>query len=130
VAYTYQQILESEYQSLAEEHAQALADLEAGRISEDPLRTTSASRRILELDGTRERLDRRANQFIASQQGQPQASKYGLNKDEIEVAHTIASGARDLTNEERERIYAEQKSKLARMRATREYDDTQGRVFK
>jgi hypothetical protein len=125
MAYSYQQILESQYQRIAEEQSQAAADLEAGRISEDAYRVTGAADRILELDKTREALDRRANQYIASQQQQPQGNQYGLSQSEVEIARGISSGDSSLTNAERERIYAANKNKLRHMRQTGEYRDDQ-----
>jgi hypothetical protein len=128
MAYSYQQILEAQYQRIADEQAQQVAELEAGRVSEDAFRTTSAADRILELDKSRDALDRRAAGFAAGQQQQPQASRYGLSKDEVDVAHSIASGDRDMTNDDREKSYAEQKQKLRHMRSTGQYSDGQGAV--
>jgi hypothetical protein len=127
VAYSYQQILESQYARIAEEQAGAVAELEAGRLSEDAYRTTSAADRILELDKSREALDRRADQYVASQQQQPQGNAHGLSATEVEIARGISSGDSSLTNADREKIYAANKNKLRHLRATGEYRDDQGR---
>lgn len=128
MAYSYQAILESQYQSIAEEQAQAAAELEAGRIAEDAYRTKAAADRILDLDKSREMLDRRARGFVQSQQAQPQGNKYGLNNDEVQVARTLSAGSTTMTNDDRERIYAENRAKYRHQRATGEYRDDQGRV--
>ncbi|MGJ4939297.1 hypothetical protein ACQR1W_01885 [Bradyrhizobium sp. HKCCYLS1011] len=57
----------------------------------------------------------------------PQASKYGLSEQEREVAHNWTSDA-SLSNDERERIYAEQRAKYRQMRADGSYRDDQGMV--
>jgi hypothetical protein len=128
MAYSYQQILEAQYLRITDEQAQAAAELEAGRVSEDAYRVTDAANRILQLDKDREALDRRAQGFIASQQAQPQTSKYGLSQDEVEIARGIAGNDRGLSGDDRERIFAENKLKLARARADGSYRDDQGRV--
>lgn len=125
MAYSYEQILRSQYERLADEQAQAVAELEAGRVSEDSYRTTSAADRILELDKTRDALDRRAQNFVAGQQ-QPQGNQFGLNRDEIDIANGIASADASLTDTERQRAYATNKHRLRQMRASGQYRDDQG----
>jgi hypothetical protein len=128
MAYSYQQILEAQYQRIADEHAEQTAELEVARVGEDAYRVTAAADRILELDKSREALDRRAQQYLASQQAQPQISRYGLSRDEAEIARGIAGNDRSLSSDDRERIFAENKLKLARARADGSYRDDQGRV--
>jgi hypothetical protein len=125
MAYSYQQILQSQYESKAAERAQALADLEASRLAEDPSGTMDAANRVIEIDKSVGALDRIANQYVASQQQQPQGNKYGLSAQEVEVAHNSFSG---VSKEERERSYRENRDKLRHMRATGEYSDSQGKV--
>jgi hypothetical protein len=124
VAYTYQQILQSQYETKAAERAQALADLEASRLAEDPSGTMDAANRIVDIDKSVTALDRIANQYVASQQ-QPQGNKYGLSPTEVEVAHNSHSGG---SKEDREKSYAENRDRLRRMRSTGEYRDDQGSV--
>ncbi len=128
MAYSYEDILRAQYQRIADEHAQQTAELEAGRVGEAAYRVTAAADRILELDKSREALDRRAQQFVASQQAQPQASPWGLSESEISIAHGIAGNDRSLSNDDREKIFAEQKHKLRNMRATGQYRDDQGSI--
>jgi len=125
MAYTYEQILRSQYENIATEQAQQLAELEAGRLAEDAYRTTAAADRILELDKSREALDRRAQGYVASQQAQPQGNAYGLSNDEIEVAKNSHSAG---TADERIEEYAKNKALYRHKRATGEYRDDQGTV--
>jgi hypothetical protein len=119
VAYSYQQILEAQYQRLAEQSAAEAAELEAGRVAEDASRVIYAADRILELDKAREALDRRAQGYVAAQQAQPQGSRFGLSP--VEAEHAKISG---ISDEE----YARNKSKMVRMKGEGYWD--QGRVFK
>ena len=80
MAYSYQQILESQYSRLEVEHAEAAAELEAARRVEDAYRTTSAADKILELDKYRDALDRRAQSFIAGQQAHGTGSQPGVQR--------------------------------------------------
>lgn len=127
MAYSYQQILESQYESKAANRSQALADLEAARLNEDPAGTMDAADRILEIDKSVAALNTIANQYVRSQQQQPRGSKYGLSQDEMEIAHGFASGDRSMSNDEREKTYAENRDRLRHMRATGAYRDDQGR---
>jgi hypothetical protein len=118
MAYSYQQILEAQYRRIADEYAETVADLEAGRVNEDAYRVTSAADRILELDKSREALDRRAQTFVAGQQ-QSQGNQFGLSKDEQDVAKI--SGISD-------EQYVRNKQRYRAMKAEGYWD--QGRVFK
>ncbi|WP_316216753.1 hypothetical protein [Bradyrhizobium sp. SZCCHNR3003] len=128
MAWNYNDILVSQGQRLEAERAQALAELEAGRIYEDASLVNTASDNILRIDRDYAQLVRYANN-MATQQRAPR-SQYGLTDAEVEIARTIGETRNDLTDEARERIYAENKARYRQMRATGEYDDTQGRVFK
>jgi hypothetical protein len=88
----------------------------------------NAADEILTVDQKKLALDRIANQYVAQQQVQPQGNRYGLSKDEVDVAHGIASSDQRMTKDDREQLYAQNKAKLARMRATGEYRDDQGTV--
>lgn len=67
-----------------------------------------------------------ATEHVASMQRQPTApsNKYGLSDEEVSIAHGLSKYASDLTDEKREQIYSENKSKLHRMRASGEYRRT------
>ena len=130
MAYSYAQILESQYESIDSEQSQAVADLEAARLAEDAWRTTNAANRILELDKTREALDRRAQGFVASQQAAQQGgNRFGLSETERSVAHNSFT-AYDMTKEQKEELYARNRQKYQHMKATGQYSVDQGRVFK
>jgi hypothetical protein len=122
MAYEHESVIRAQYQQLAADRAQALAEYEAGRIKEDDFETMSAANRILEADQKRMALDRIAHTFVASQQ-QPQGNQYGLSESEVTIARGISSGDRTLTNADRERIYAEKKQQLSLMRQRGEYVD-------
>ena len=82
MAYSYEAILTANAQDIEAEQMQAAADLEAARHREDADAVRFASRRILDLDGERERLAARANNYYAGQQqhqAQQQRSKYNLS---------------------------------------------------
>jgi hypothetical protein len=128
MAYSYQQIFEAAYQNVDEEQALAAAELEAARISEDPYRVQEATKAMLKTDGERERLDRRAQEFRAQQQRQPQGNKWGLSKDEIDIARTHATGDRSITDEQRLELYARNKARYQQMRRDGSYRDDQGMV--
>ena len=124
MAYSYEQILQSQYEAKAADRALALADLEAARINEDAVNTMAAADRIVEIDKSVGALDRIAQTYV-SQQQQPQGNKFGLSPTEVEVAHNSHSGG---SKEERERDYAQNRDRLRRMRASGEYSDSQGSV--
>jgi hypothetical protein len=127
VAYEYESIIKAQYETIAQQRAQAAADLEAARLAEDSYNTMDASNRIVDADMRRAQVDQIANRYVASQQ-RPQGNQYGLSQSEVEIARGLASGDSTLTNADRERIYSENKNKLRHMRQTGEYRDDQGTV--
>jgi hypothetical protein len=127
MAFEHDAIIRAQYQQLVEDRARAVADLESGRISEDQYTTMEAANRILEADQKRAALDNIANNYIASQQ-QPQSNRYGLSRDEVEIAHGIAGNDPHMSLEQRELVYAQNKQKLRMMRQSGEYRDDNGRV--
>jgi hypothetical protein len=125
MAYEHEAVIKAQYQQLANDRAQAAAEYEAARIAEDGSSTMFAADRILEVDQKRAALDRIANNYVASQQ-KPQGNQFGLNQDEMDIANGIASGDQTITNEQRQRAYAQNKERLRYMRATGQYRDDQG----
>jgi hypothetical protein len=125
MAYEHEAVIKAQYQQLANDRAQAAAEYEAARIAEDGSSTMFAADRILEVDQKRAALDRIANNYVASQQ-QPAGNQFGLNRDEMDIANGIASGDQTITNEQRQRAYAQNKERLRYMRATGQYRDNQG----
>jgi hypothetical protein len=86
MAYDHETVIRAQYQQLAADRAQALAEYEAGRIKEDDYETMSAANRILEADQKAMALDRIANQYVRSQQQGPQGNPHGLSDDEMDIA--------------------------------------------
>jgi hypothetical protein len=126
VAYEYEAIIRAQYETIAQQRAQAAADLEAARMSEDSYSTMDASNRIVDADMRRAQVDQIANRFVASQQA-PRGNQFGLSDDEVSIARGISGGDSSLTNDDRERIYSANKNKLRHMRQTGQYRDDQGR---
>jgi hypothetical protein len=126
MAFDNSAIIKAQYQQLQADRAQAYADLEAQRHAENEWGTMNAANAILEADAKLQALDRVANTYVAGQQQAAQGSRYGLSRDEVAIARGIGSGDPKLTDDERQRIYAEQKGKYQHMRATGAYRDDQG----
>jgi hypothetical protein len=125
MAYNHESVIRAQYEQLAADRAQAVAEYEAGRVNEDGHSVMFAADRILEIDQKRTALDRIATNFAAGQQ-RPAGNQFGLNRDEMDIANSIASGDQTITNEQRQRAYAQNKERLRYMRATGQYRDDQG----
>jgi hypothetical protein len=125
MAYSYEDILKSQYEQKAADRAQALADLEAARIKEDAFDTMNAADRIVEIDKSVSALDRIANQYVQQSQAQPRGNKWNLSNEEMEVAKASHSSG---TAEERIEDYARNKQRYQHARATGAYRDDQGSV--
>ena len=124
--FDHNQVLQAQFQQLASERARAYADYENGRLAEDEYSTMNAANLIVEADAKLAALNNIANNYVAAQQ-QPQGNRYGLNPDEVQIAHGIAGHDPHITLEQRELVYAQNKQKLQHMRATGQYRDDQGR---
>lgn len=127
MAFEHQAVISAQYEQLSNERAQAVAEYEHGRINEDRYAVMAAADRIVEADARRAALDNIARAFV-SQQQQPRGNQFGLNQDEVVIAHGIGGGDPSLTDQERERVYAYNRDKLRHMRATGAYRDDQGSV--
>lgn len=125
MAYSYEQILRSQYEGKAADRQMAVAELEAARVAEDPSATMIAADRILEIDKSVSALNVIANQYVASQRAQPQGNAHGLSNEEVEVAKASHSAG---TAEERIEEYARNKQRYQHMRQTGQYRDDQGSV--
>jgi hypothetical protein len=134
MAFKYEDLIIDQSQQLQAERAEAMAELEAGRQTEDIVRCREAEKRILQIDNDHERLERYANQFVMRQQAQQPANQFGLSQAEIEVAHNSFGPIKrnghyvDLSKDEKERLYAEQRNKYHYMRQTGQYRDDQGTI--
>ncbi|WP_316159802.1 hypothetical protein [Bradyrhizobium sp. SZCCHNRI20481] len=128
MSYSYDEILVAQGQRIEAERAQQVAELEAGRMSEDPDRVNDAANRILELDAQYAALAQRANSYYAQGQAHArQANPHGLNDQEMEVAANFSQDP-SLSREQKLEIYARQKARYQHMRRTGEYRDDQGTV--
>jgi hypothetical protein len=137
----YRDILMDGYQEIDAEQAQLVAELEAARMNDDSEGVRAARRRILELDGQRDNLTRRANLFVAAQNA-PQAApgfgddvrrdhvelarQYGLNASEIGVAVNWTQDPH-MSDEVKVKRYVENRHRLRQARADGSYRDDQGR---
>ncbi|WP_316227203.1 hypothetical protein [Bradyrhizobium sp. SZCCHNR1047] len=126
MAWTYESILATQGQRLEAERAQALAELEAARIYEDVSLMNTASDALLRVDRDYAQLSRYANNMAAQQQ-MPR-NQFGLNDDEVAIARTLGETRQDLTDEQREQIYAQNKARYHQMRRDGTYRDDQGTV--
>jgi hypothetical protein len=119
--YSYQDILLAQEQRLQARRASAVADLESARLREDADGVAYAADEILRVDTDFSRLTTIANQFVAQQQAAAPRNKYNLSDDEVEVARGIAGNDPSLSDDDRERIYAEQRYRHRHLTATGQY---------
>ena len=127
MAYDPKSIIEAQYTALADERSAAYAALEAARVAEDEYTVMNAANRLIDADARRAALDNIAHRYVAGQAQQQQGSRWGLSKDEAAIAHGIASNDPNMTADQREQIYAQNRDRLRHMRATGAYRDDQGR---
>jgi hypothetical protein len=117
----------SDYDLAIEEQA---LDIRRAEANGDTYAARTASQNLASLRLQRNEYVAMSNAHAASLRPAPGASRYGLSKDEQEIAAGISGSDPRLSREDRERIYLEGKQKLRHMRQTGEYRDDQGRVFK
>lgn len=128
MAYTYQEIIQAEYQDLANEEAHASATLEQARITEDVDAIKIATDRIYTVDQKRQSLTQRVQSFNAQHAAQPR-SRFGLTPEEQEIArlgpHTHKDYPRErfLTDDQKEEIYARNRAKYRAMIANGSYSN-------
>jgi hypothetical protein len=131
--FEYRDILLSQEQRIQAKRAQAVAELESGRVSEDAYLVNEAADTILRCDADMARLHQIANEYVSRQQHAQLTNRFHLSETEREVAEAALPNRPDmpkLSADDKHRIYSENRARLNRMRQTREYDDTQGRVFR
>jgi hypothetical protein len=140
MAFTYEDTLKDQWQILEAERAEALAEYERARTSEDALGVREAGRAILRIDNEKAALAQVANRLVARQQPPPPvgaddlsrrdvdlASRYGLSAQEVAIAKGWTSSP-SLSDEDRVKTYIEQRQKYRQQRASGEYRDDQGVV--
>lgn len=128
MAFENDAIIRAQFQQLQADRAQAYADLEAQRHAENEFGTMNAANAILETDAKLAALERVANTYVSGQQRAQSQNRYGLSSDEIAIARGNGSGDPRLTNDDRDRIYSEQKARYQQARRDGSYRDDQGRV--
>jgi hypothetical protein len=126
VPYEHRDVVLAQHNKLLAERARVVGEYEEARLGEYPDAVMYAADKLTEIDAKIGALNQIANNLVASQQQAQPQNKYGLNKDEQEIARGLASGDRSMSDEDRQRVYAEQKAKYQRMRATGQYRDDQG----
>lgn len=124
--YEHRDVVLAQHNKLLAERARVVGEYEEARLGEYPDAVMYAADKLTEIDAKIGALNQIANNLVASQQQAQPQNKYGLNKDEQEIARGLASGDRSMSDEDRQRVYAEQKAKYQRMRATGQYRDDQG----
>lgn len=122
MAYDHTAVIQAQYNQLAADRAQAMADYEAGRTAEDEYTTMAAANRLLDSEAKIAALDKVAGAYAQQQQHhahQQQANPHGLSRDELEVAK-ISGISGDQ--------YARNKQRMNAMKDQGFW--SQGRVFK
>jgi hypothetical protein len=128
MAFKHDDVITAQFNKLTAERARAAGEYEEARLSEDSDSVMYAADKIVEIDARIGALNRIADNFVAGQQRQQQANRYGLSADEVTIARGIGSGDAKLSNDDRERIYAEQKGRYQQARRDGSYRDDQGSV--
>jgi hypothetical protein len=140
MAFTYEDTLKDQWQILEAERAEALAEYERARTSEDALGVREAGRAILRIDNEKAQLAQVANRLVARQQPPAMAGsdemsrrdvdlarKYGLTSQEVSIAKGWTSTA-SMSDEAKIESYLEQRQKYRQARADGSYRDDQGRM--
>jgi hypothetical protein len=102
-------------------------------LDDDQYEQTAATMELASLHVQRDRYHTMAEQHAHSLRVQRPSNRWGLSETEREVAEASLPDRPDmpkLTADQKHEVYANNRARLNRMRQTREYDDTQGRVFK
>ena len=124
MAYRHDDVIKAKSEQLQADYAEANAQYESARVSEDGHGVMAASDRMLEIEHKMNSLGRIAQTYVASQQ-QPVQRPFGLSDQELEIARNSHSNG---TPDERVAEYAKNKNKLQNMRASGQYRDDQGSV--
>ncbi len=128
MAFKHEDVIQAHWDNLVAEKAMADRDYEAARQNEDASGVMDAGNRLLDANRKLRELDDIAANFVRSQQRPQQSNKYGLSEDEIAIARGLASGDKTLSNDDRDRIYSENRQRYRQARRDGSYRDDQGRV--
>lgn len=104
---------------------EAQARFQQATLAGDLNAQVAASQELAGLRSTLKEYHQMATEHAASLQPAVPQNRYGLNKDEVDVARASRS---DLPADQAEAEYARQKAKYQHMRATGQYRDDQGTV--
>ena len=126
--YDHRDVILAQHNKLIAERARVVGEYEKARLGEYADAVMYAADKLTEIDAKIGALNQIANNLVASQQQAQPSNRYGLSKDEVDIARGISGGDPKLSNDDREKLYAEQKAKYQRQRATGEYRDDQGTV--
>jgi hypothetical protein len=137
VPFTYQQIIDAEYQDLANEEQHAAAVLEQARLTDDVDAIKIATERIYTVDAKRNSLTARVQRMRhaapmagaddLSHRDVALARHYGLTAQEIGVAKGWTTDP-NLSDDAKVQAYVENRQRLRQMRADGSYRDDQGVV--
>jgi hypothetical protein len=140
MAFSYNDILQSEAERIDQEASAAVAELEAGRLAEDISRVQWAFREILKLDAERNALVTRATNYARPPQAAPLAGaedmshrdlalarQFGLSAHELGAAKNWTSDP-NLSDEARVKTYVENRQRYRQARSDGSYRDDQGTV--
>jgi hypothetical protein len=135
MAYSYEQILQAQFEVAQAENASANAALEDARLREDPHDVQAAVDRLIANNNVVQQLNQAAAQMQRQQQ-QPPAQSYGeLKPHQVQLAqklgltaseaeHALAStGDKRISDAERMQDYARGKQKRDAWRATGAWDE-------
>jgi hypothetical protein len=126
MAWTYDQTIAGSWEENEAERAEALADLERARVSEDWSGFRAARARLREAEQEAAWISQKANTLYEQQQRaerQP-SNKFGLSEEQRELAHAALIDRPDmprLTDEQKEEIYARNLGKYRHMVASGQY---------
>lgn len=105
---------------------EAEAQFRQAQLDDDLATATTAAMQINSLRLAMQSWDNMAAEVSRQQRPVRQANKFGLSADEVEIARGIGGTARGLTDEIRERLYAEKKQLYRQKLADGSYSSGQG----
>jgi hypothetical protein len=122
-------IAEMSYQSYQAAIQGAVAEFQQAKLAGDEQVMVDAANRIASFRSAQQQIPLMYQEAVNPAPAAPPVNKYGLTEAEAEVAKNFTHDP-GLSVDDKMRTYAEQKTRYRHMRATGEYDDSQGRVFK
>lgn len=105
---------------------EAEAQFRQAQLDDDLSSATTAAMQINSLRVAMQSWDNMAAEVSRQQRPVRQANKFGLSEDEVAIARGIGGTARGMTDEIRERLYAEKKQLYRQKLADGSYSSGQG----